>query len=250
MASTYISILKEEKNTNRKNGLYDYITVTLAYNTNKIEGSTLTLSDIQSLYERDVVVTGGHRMDDLIESKNHFELFDFMLNTIDEPFTERLIKEFHQILKKGTSDEKWYGVGQYKKIPNIIGEQAVAQSHEVPKLMKQLLDDYNCLTDIKLIDILSFHHKFELIHPFQDGNGRLGRIIMFRQCLTHDITPFIVSSDRRELYIEGLKKYENNPNFLMQEASMQQEKFKEISKPFVESYLKIKNIEKKPYERS
>lgn len=249
MASIYLSILKEEKNTNRKNGLYDYITVTLAYNTNKIEGSTLTLSDTQSLYEHNMVLTGGHRMDDLIESKNHFELFDFMLDTIDEPLTEQLIKELHQILKKGTSDEKWYGIGRYKKIPNIVGEQVVAQPHEVPELMKQLLDDYNCLIDVKLIDILNFHHRFELIHPFQDGNGRVGRIIMFRQCLTHDITPFIVSSERREQYIEGLKKYENNPDLLVQEIRLRQEKFKELSKPCVESYLKIKNVKNNPFER-
>lgn len=234
----YLSIFEKEKSTRFKNGLYDYVAVMLAYNTNKIEGSTLTLSDTQSLYTHDFVNTGGHKMDDLIESRNHFELFDFMLNTMNEPFTERLIKEYHQLLKKGTSDERWYGVGKYKKVPNVVGDLEVAQPHEVPQLMESLIDQFNDKQEVTLIDVLEFHHAFESIHPFQDGNGRVGRLIMFRQCLTHHITPFIVSAERREQYIKGLKEFKNDPTILENEAVQGQKAFAKIAEPFVKYYQK------------
>jgi len=233
----YLNILAYEKEHKAKNGLYDYLMVNLAYNTNRIEGSTLTLSDIESLYAHDHVPTGGHKMDDLIESRNHFELFDFMLETIEEPFNARLIKEYHQLLKKGTTDDQWYGVGQYKSIPNTIGEKQVAQPHEVNELMQKLINDFNKNLAITLSDILTFHYQFEMIHPFQqDGNGRIGRIIMLRQALFNDITPFMIDARRRDEYIEGLDQFEHSPQLLLNEATMQQEKFKKIAKPFVEHY--------------
>lgn len=239
--SIYLSILQEERKRGLKNGLYDYTTVTFAYHTNKIEGSTLTLSDTQALYSHDFVNTGGHKMDDLIESKNHFELFHFMLDTINEPLTERLIKEYHQLLKRGTTDEKWYGIGRYKAIPNIAGDQEVAQPHDVPGLMSELMDDYNDLDEVELHDVLSFHHRFELIHPFQDGNGRIGRLIMFRQCLSHNITPFIISSERREQYIDGLKAFTNDPTLLEKEVVQHQEQYKKIAAPIIRHYKQEKN---------
>lgn len=250
MKVTYLSILQQERKNHFRNGLYDYVTVMMSYNTNKIEGSTLTLSDTQSLYERNVIPTGGHKLDDIIESKNHFRLIDFMLETIDEPLTERLIKEYHQMLKKGTSDEERYGIGTYKKIPNMVGTQKVAQPYEVPKMMKELLEKYTTLSNVKLEDILAFHYEFELIHPFQDGNGRVGRIIMFRECLKNNVTPFIISSERREEYINGLKMFKENPAFLIEEAVMQQKTFKDISEPFIKHYEKsIESKKDKDIER-
>lgn len=240
MKVTYLSVIEQERKNQVKNGLYDYVMVTMTYNTSSIEGSTLTLSDTQSLYEHDIVLTGGHKVDDIIESKNHFALFDFMLDTVNEPFTDRLIKEFHQLLKKGTSDEKRYGVGRYKGNPNIVGGQKVAEPHEVPELMERLLEKYNRQGNIELGDILTFHHQFELIHPFQDGNGRVGRMIMFRECLKHGVTPFIISSDRREEYINGLKHYNQNPLLLRNEVNMQQQVFKNVTEPFIKHYKKIK----------
>lgn len=236
MNTTYLSIIQHERKNNIKNGLYDYVTVTMAYDTGRIEGSTLTLSDTQALYERNVVLTGGHNIDDIVESRNHFELVDFMLDTINESFTERLIKEYHQVLKKGTTDDKRYGVGKYKSIPNIVGQQKVAQPYEVPKFMERLVEDHNKFSSMDLDDILSFHHQFELIHPFQDGNGRVGRIIMLRQSLLHNVTPFIISSDRREEYIVGLKRYNDNPLLLRKEANLQQEIFKEVAAPLLNHY--------------
>jgi Fic family protein len=235
---TYLSVINQERKSHFKNGLYDYVTVTMSYNTNKIEGSTLTLSDTQSLYERNVVPTGGHKIDDIIESKNHFELVNFMLETIDESLTERLVKEFHQLLKKGTDAER-YGIGQYKVFPNIAGDQKVAEPHEVPEKMERLVEGYRSLQTVGLEDILTFHHQFELIHPFQDGNGRVGRIIMLRECLRNDVFPFIISSERREEYIDGLKMFGTDKSFLVKEANLQQEVFKNIAEPFIKHYKKL-----------
>lgn len=239
MKVTYLSIINQERKKRLKNGLYDYVTITMSYNTNKIEGSTLTLSDTQSLYEKNVILTGGHKVDDIIESKNHFALVDFMLETIDEPLTERLIKEYHQLLKKGTSDVEMYGIGRYKIFPNIVGDQKVAEPHEVPEKMEKLIANYNLLQTIDLKDILTFHHQFECIHPFQDGNGRVGRIIMLRECLKNDVTPFIISSERREEYIQGLKMFEKDPSLLIKEAMLQQEVFQEMAEPFIKHYTKL-----------
>ncbi|MBP1970362.1 Fic family protein [Virgibacillus natechei] len=235
MDKSYLDIIQLEKEKGFRNGLYDYINVKMSYDTNRMEGSTLTFTDTQALYEKNIVPTGGHSFDDLLEGKNHFELMDFMLTTIDESLTERLIKEFHQILKKGTLDEERYGIGRYKGIPNMAGEQKVAEPHAVPELMRNLLESYD-KKDATLDDVLRFHHEFELIHPFQDGNGRVGRLIMLRECLKHDITPFIISSDRKEEYINGLRFFEAKPHLLKEEVMAQQEAFRGIAEPFVNHY--------------
>lgn len=233
---TYLEILTKERNTAFKNGLYDYIAVSMSYNTNKIEGSTLTFTDTKSLYEKDIVFTGGHKTDDVIEGRNHFKLLEFMFETIEEPLSERLIKEYHQLLKSGTSDVEKYGIGQYKVFPNIVGDTPVAEPHEVPEKMQRLINSYQNLHDVILEDILSFHYHFETIHPFQDGNGRVGRVIMLRECLRHNITPFIISAERREEYIQGLKSFPQDPSFLQKEANLQQEVFEKMAAPFLKYY--------------
>lgn len=236
--------MEQERKNNFRNGLYDYVIITMSYDTNKIEGSTLTFSDTRSLYEQDVIPTGGHKADDIIESKNHFELFNYTLDTINEPLSERLIKEFHQLLKRGTSDEAKYGVGRYKIFPNIAGSQKVSEPHEVAELIEKLLVNYSLCHTIKLADILSFHHQFELIHPFQDGNGRIGRIIMLRECLKHEVTPFIISSERREEYINSLKRYNNDPSHFRKEVKLQQDIFQDIAEPFLKFYKAQNNNDK------
>ena len=238
--SNYLVVLEKERKENIKNGLYEYTLINMSYNTNRMEGSTLSLSDTKDLFERNILYTGGHNVDDIIEGKNHFSLFDFMLDTIEEPLTERLIREYHQLLKMNTSDEANYGIGKYKRIPNIAGEQPTAEPHEVEDLMYHLVNQYP-VND--LMDILSFHLQFELIHPFQDGNGRVGRIIMFRQCLVHNLTPFIIPSDKREEYINGLKFFDENPTVLKNEIINFQESYKQIATPFLKVYSKHKKNE-------
>lgn len=248
MNSDFLYVLEEERKNHAKNGLLDYTMVSMSYNTNKMEGSSLTLSDTQALYERDIILTGGHLVDDITEGKNHFALFDFMLETINEPLSERLLMEYHQLLKKGTTDEKRYGSGVYKIVPNIAGEQATAQPYEVPELMERLVNEED-INDLS--DILSFHHRFELIHPFQDGNGRVGRIIMFRQCLVNDITPFIIPAEMREEYIKGLKVYRDDPSVLEEQIKSYQESYGELAKPFIRAYVGKREKEGKnnDYER-
>lgn len=240
MKSKFLSILAWEKREKVKNGLYEYTIINMSYNTNRMEGSTLSLTDTKDLFEKNTLYTSGHHVDDIIEGKNHFKLFDFMLDTIKEPLTERLIKEYHQLLKKNTSDEANYGAGKYKGIPNIVGDQATAEPHEVEDLMNRLVNEN---TIKSLMDILSFHHQFELIHPFQDGNGRVGRIIMFRQCLEYNLTPFIIPSEKREEYINGLKLFNNNPVILKNVIEKFQEHYKRMAKPFMKVYFKDNGIE-------
>lgn len=233
MHSDYLFVLSQERKENIKNGLYEYTIIHMSYNTNRMEGSTLTLSDTQALYEHNSVLTGGHQMDDIMEGKNHFALFNFMLDTIEESLSERLIKEFHQLLKKGTTDEDNYGIGMYKTMPNIAGDQATAEPHEVQERMKKIIEEK---TIGNLKDILSFHHQFELIHPFQDGNGRVGRMIMFRQCLVHNFTPFIIPSDKREEYINGLKTFPEQADVLENDITLYQEHYYNLAKPFLKLY--------------
>lgn len=233
MKSNFLSVLLHERENNIKNGLYEYTIINMSFNTNRMEGSTLTLSDTQALYEYDTVLTGGHKMDDLLEGKNHFALFDFMLDSIDEPLTGRLIKEYHQLLKKGTSDDLNYGVGTYKTIPNIVGDQPTAQPYEVKGLMRKLIEEHS-IVDVN--DILKFHHQFELIHPFQDGNGRIGRMIMFRQCLTNNLTPFIIPSEKGEVYIKGLEVFLEQPTVLEDEIKVFQRKYEKLAEPFIQQY--------------
>lgn len=238
--NNYLLVLEKERKEKVKNGLYEYTLINISYNTNRMEGSTLTLSDTKDLYERNTLYTGGHKVDDIIEGKNHFDLFNFMLDTIEEPLTERLIREYHQLLKRNTSDEANYGIGKYKEIPNIAGNQPTAEPHEVEDLMYHLVNEHP-IND--LMDILSFHHQFQLIHPFQDGNGRVGRIIMFRQCLEHNVTPFIIPADKREEYINGLKLFNEDPTVLESEIKRFQESYKKLATPFLKIYARNRRKE-------
>lgn len=208
-----LKILREQKEMQLKGSLYYVTQIQFAYNTNHIEGSHLTEEQTRYIYETNTLFTEKNDavyVDDIVETVNHFKLVDYMLNIAEKPLTEEMIKEFHKILKTGTSDERktWFNVGEYKQKENIIGTTvATSKPENVSRDMKQLLDKYNQLENVVVEDIIDFHCKFETIHPFQDGNGRVGRIIMFKECLKNNIVPFIILDKDKAFYYRGLQEY-------------------------------------------
>ena len=210
-----LDILREQKEMNLKGNLYYKTQVSFAYNTNHIEGSTLTEDQTRYIFETNTILFEGDtiaKVDDILETANHFKLVDYMLDVADKKLTEKLIKEFHKILKEGTSDSrvKWFNVGEYKQRANTIGSGIKTTSpNNVEKDMSKLMDWYNSLKQVTIKEIIEFHHRFESIHPFQDGNGRIGRIIMFKECLKNNIIPFIILDKDKIFYYRGLKEYQN-----------------------------------------
>ena len=210
-----LNVLREQKAANLKGNLYHVTQIEFAYNTNHIEGSTLTEEQTRYIYETNTIVleegSNQANVDDIIETTNHFRLVDYMLDVADKKLTEDMIKEFHKILKTGTSDERksWFNVGEYKKLPNEVAGSMTDSPENVTKDMEKLLDNYNSLEKVTINDIIKFHSDFEKIHPFQDGNGRVGRIIMFKECLKNNIIPFIILDKDKMYYYRGLKEYQN-----------------------------------------
>ena len=228
--------LQEQKRIKFKGNLYHYSQVNFAYNSNKIEGSTLTEDETEEIFETNSFIPKNEdsiKLDDLIEMKNHFRLFDYTLDIIDEPLTKNMIIDMNKILKRNTSDEEnpRYNVGGFKIIPNKIGLINVIKTSspkDVEKDIENLLLEYNRLTRVTLEDIIDFHYKFELIHPFGDGNGRVGRMIMFKECLRHNIMPFIVLDKDRPYYMRGLKEYKNDKMFLIDTIKNEQDIYENI----------------------
>ena len=210
-----LEILREQKEMHFKGSIYDETQIIFAYNTNHIEGNTLTEEQTRYIYETNTLLIKDSNeitnVDDIVETANHFKLVDYMLDIAKQPLTEELIKEFHKILKTATSDERksWFKVGEYKKLVNEIGGQDTTKPEEVETNMKKLLEWYNSLEKVTIEDIIKFHSKFEKIHPFKDGNGRVGRIIMFKECLKNNITPFIILDKNKAFYYSGLMEYQN-----------------------------------------
>ena len=215
-----VSMVKKALIEQRKMGLsgnlYYKTQIDFAYNSNHIEGSTITKDETTSIYDTGCILTNSDKiivLKDATEIKNHFTLFKYMLDTLDESLTEELIKKYHFILKDGTltDDEKtWFNVGEYKKLKNYVGDIETSLPANVSKDMKSLLEWYNGLQNKTIEDIIEFHVRFEKIHPFQDGNGRVGRIIMFRECLNNNIMPFYIEDRNKEFYIRGMREYQNN----------------------------------------
>lgn len=209
-----LDILKVQKDMGLKGNLYHITQINFAYNTNHIEGSTLTEEQTRYIFETNTLyIENGQtetRVDDIIETSNHFKLFDYMLDIADESLSENMIKEFHKLLKTGTSDERksWFNVGEYKTLENEVGGKITTSPKDVANEITKLLNWYNTLTNITIENIIEFHYKFERIHPFQDGNGRVGRIIMFKECLKNNITPFIILDKYKFFYYRGLSEYE------------------------------------------
>jgi filamentation induced by cAMP protein fic len=228
--------LIKQKESNFKGNIYYYSQVNFSYNSNKIEGNKLTSDQIEAIYTASSFIPKNDneiKLDDLIESKNHFKLFDYMLDNIDTPLSVDMLLKMHKILKRNTTDEEnpRYNVGGFKIIPNIIGVVSVINTtppNKVENEINKLLNDYNSKGNITLEDIIDFHYKFELIHPFGDGNGRIGRIIMFKECLKNNIMPFIVLDSDKSYYMRGLKEYHNDKMFLIDIIKHEQDIYEEI----------------------
>lgn len=210
-----LEILREQKEMKLNGNLYHNTQIMFAYNTNHIEGSKLTEDQTRYIYETNTILFEGEtvaNVDDILETINHFKLVDYMLDIASEPLTEDIIKKFHKILKEGTMDSRkeWFNVGEYKKLPNEAGMMKTASPNETPKEMQKLMKWYNSLSKITIKEIIEFHARFEKIHPFQDGNGRVGRMIMFKECLKNNIIPFIIFDKDKLFYYRGLKEYQGN----------------------------------------
>lgn len=227
---TLLDILQEEKAGKYSGGIYHKIQIDLTYNSNHIEGSRLTHDQTRYIFETNTIGVEKEALnvDDVIETVNHFRCIDMIIDHARATLTEKFIKELHLILKTGTSDSRkdWFAVGAYKKLPNEVGSIATALPEEVSDKMKALLTEYNSKEEKTFEDILDFHVKFERIHPFQDGNGRVGRLIMFKECLKYDIVPFIIEDNLKMFYYRGLKEWSNEKGYLTDTCLMAQDRFK------------------------
>lgn len=236
---TLLDILRIEKKSKLSGGIYHKIQIELTYNSNHIEGSCLTHDETRYIFETNTIGIDKKtiNVDDIIETVNHFKCIDMIINNANKNISEKLIKNLHKILKNSTSDSKkdWFAVGEYKKLPNAVGDILTAQQDEVEKKMKKLIDQYNVKNTKSLDDLLDFHYKFECIHPFQDGNGRIGRLLLFKECLKYNIVPFIIDENLKLFYYRGLKEWENERGFLRETCLMAQDKFK-----IYLNYFKIK----------
>lgn len=236
---TLLDILRIEKKSKLSGGIYHKIQIELTYNSNHIEGSCLTHDETRYIFETNTIGIDKKtiNVDDIIETVNHFKCIDMIIDNANKNISEKLIKNLHKILKNSTSDSKkdWFAVGEYKKLPNTVGDIHTAQPDEVEKKMKKLIDQYNVKNTKSLDDLLDFHYKFECIHPFQDGNGRIGRLLLFKECLKYSIVPFIIDEHLKLFYYRGLKEWENERGFLRETCLMAQDKFK-----IYLNYFKIK----------
>ena len=235
-----LEILKEQKNMKLKGNLYHNTQITFAYNTNHIEGSRLTEDQTRYIYETNTLLAEKDTItdiDDILETANHFKLVDYMLDIAKEKLTEDMIKSFHKILKEGTSDSRkeWFIVGDYKKLPNEVGGLKTTEPNNVKKDMKKLLEWYESLKKVTINEIIEFHAKFEKIHPFQDGNGRVGRIIAFKECLKNNIVPFIILDKDKLFYYRGLNQYQNNreKGYLIDTCLNAQDQYTEMIKYYI-----------------
>src|SRR5574344_2475897 len=214
-----LQALQREKDAKLSGGIYHKIQIDLTYNSNHIEGSKLTHEQTRNIFEtRTLGVTdSGVKVDDIIETANHFRCIDLAIESAKSKLTESLIKQFHYILKSGTSNSKkaWFKVGDYKIIDNEVGGKETVSVLKVKEEMEKLLLDYNQKKDINIFDIIEFHKNFESIHPFQDGNGRVGRLIMLMECLKYNIVPILITDDYKQLYYRGLKEYNNEKGYLI-----------------------------------
>lgn len=228
--------LIEQRKTKFKGNIYHYSQVNFAYNSNKIEGGKLTEDETEEIFETNSFIPKSDdaiKFDDLTEMKNHFRLFDYCLDTIDEPLSKEMMIEMNKILKRNTTDEEnpRYNVGGFKVVPNKIGLINVINTsapEDVEKDLDELLEWYHNLKNIKLEDIIDFHFRFERIHPFGDGNGRVGRMIMFKECLKNNIMPFIVLDNDKPYYMRGLKNYKEDKMFLIDTIKHDQDLYEKI----------------------
>lgn len=228
--ATLLDILKNEKRNHYSGGIYHKTQIDLTYNSNHIEGSRLTHDQTRYIFETNTVGIENEvlNVDDIIETANHFRCIDKIIDCATMVLTEKFIKELHFILKTGTSDSRkdWFVVGDYKKMPNEVGALSTALPEEVADKMEDLLVKYHSKEEKTLEDILEFHVRFEKIHPFQDGNGRVGRLIVFKECLKYNIVPFIIEDNLKLFYYRGLQEWNNEKGYLMDTCLTAQDKYK------------------------
>lgn len=227
---TLLDVLKAEKAAKLSGGIYHKIQIELTYNSNHIEGSRLTHDQTRDIFETNTIGLEGAavKVDDIVETANHFKCIDLVIENAKKPITEAFIKELHRTLKNGTTDarQEWFAVGDYKRRPNTVGDLETTQPEEVAVKMKKLLAEYNTKQEKSFDALLDFHYRFERIHPFQDGNGRIGRLLLFKDCLKYNIVPFIIGEDLKLFYYRGLKEWANERGYLRDTCLAAQDQFK------------------------
>lgn len=232
--------LKEQKAMKLKGGIYHRTQIDLTYNSNRIEGSKLTHDETRHIFDTNTI--GASResvnVDDIIETTSHFRCIDLIIDKAKYKLSESLIKELHFLLKSGTSDSRkdWFNVGEYKKLPNEVGGNETCHPKEVATKMKALLTHYHSIENKTFEDIIDFHYQFEIIHPFQDGNGRIGRLIMFKECLANNIVPFIIDEDVKLFYYKSLQEWTNVREYLLDTCLTAQDNYKAILQYFEISF--------------
>lgn len=228
--------LKEQKDMKLKGGIYHRTQIDLTYNSNRIEGSKLTHDQTRYIFETNTIgaTKESVNVDDIIETSNHFRCIDLIIDKATNKLTESFIKDLHLLLKSGTSDSRkdWFNVGEYKKLPNEVGGNETCHPKDVPAKMKEMLSDYNSIKKKNFQDIINFHYQFEIIHPFQDGNGRVGRLIMFKECLANNIVPFIIDEDLKLFYYRGLQEWHHVKEYLLDTCLTAQDNYKAILRYF------------------
>lgn len=231
--------LKEQKDAGLKGGIYHRTQIDLTYNSNHIEGSRLTHEQTRFIFETNTVGIEGEvvRVDDIIETTNHFRCIDLVIDRAQERLSEGLIKELHALLKRGTSDsgKSWFAVGEYKRLPNEVGGNDTVAPEDVPLAMRALLKEYNGIKRKSFEDIIDFHQRFEVIHPFQDGNGRVGRLVIFKECLANGFVPFIITEELKMFYYRGLQRWSSVRGYLLDTCLTAQDNYKALL-----DYFKIK----------
>lgn len=237
---TLLNALREEKAGRIKGGIYHKVQVELTYNSNHIEGSRLTHDQTRYIYETNTIgmENGVLNVDDIVETANHFQCIDLVIDNAEQPLTEDFIKLLHRTLKTGISDSRkdWFAVGEYKKLPNEVGGRSTTPPEQVAEKMRELLKQYAQTDKKTLKDLVEFHDQFECIHPFQDGNGRVGRLILFKESLRYDIVPFIIDEELKLFYYRGLHEWKTEPGYLMDTCLTAQDRFKAYLDYFRISY--------------
>ena len=235
-----LAILREQKQMKLKGSIYHRTQIDFTYHSNHREGSRLTHEQTRHIFETNTLGVSEEsvNVDDIIETTNHFRCIDLIIDPTEEKLTESFIKELHLILKSGTSDSRkdWFAVGEYKRLPNEVGGQETCLPEQVSKEMKVLLKEYNAKKRKSFDDILDFHHRFERIHPFQDGNGRVGRLIMFKECMTNGYVPSIITDELKWFYYRGLQQWPNTQGYLRDTCLTAQDRFKAIMDYYRISY--------------
>ena len=238
-AMPLLVVLRKEKEAKLKGGIYHKTQIDLTYNSNHIEGSRLTHDQTRYIFETNTIGIEGEsvRVDDIIETTNHFRCIDLIIDRADERLTESLIKELHLILKSGTSDSRkdWFTVGDYKRLPNEVGGNETTAPEDVHREIKALFKEYNAKKRKSFEDIIDLHQRFEAIHPFQDGNGRIGRLVMFKECLANGYVPFIITDELKMFYYRGLREWPRIKEYLRDTCLTAQDNYKAVL-----DYFKIK----------